>query len=243
MKRVFCGKTDVGLRRPNNEDAWLVRPDLDFCVVADGMGGAASGELASRMFVETVQELFTHHHPGSEQDACDVTQEAFRLGNQRILSYAGANPSHQGMGCTAELITFLDDRYVAGHVGDSRTYLFREGVLRQITHDHSLVQSQLDQGLITEIEARRHSLRHVVLRALGIREPLALDLSRGTCRSGDVFLLCSDGLTDMVEDDVIRDILSGPGELAVTADQLIECAKSAGGADNITVVLCQVLPS
>ena len=243
MKRVFCGKTDVGLRRPNNEDAWLVRPDLDFCVVADGMGGAASGELASRMFVETVQELFTLHRPASEQDACDMTQEAFRLGNQRILSFAGANPSHQGMGCTAEFITFLDDRYVAGHVGDSRTYLFREGVLRQITHDHSLVQSQLDQGLITEMEARRHSLRHVVLRALGIREPLALDLSRGTCRSGDVFLLCSDGLTDMVEDDVIRDILSGPGELDETADQLIECAKSAGGADNITVVLCRVLPS
>jgi PPM family protein phosphatase len=243
MKRVFYGKTDVGLRRPNNEDAWLVRPDLDFCVVADGMGGAASGELASRMFVETVQELFTHHRPGSEQEACDVTQEAFRLGNQRILSFSAVNPSHQGMGCTAELIVFLDDRYVTGHVGDSRTYLFRDGVLRQITHDHSLVQNQLDQGLITEMEARRHSMRHVVLRALGIREPLALDLSRGTCRSGDVFLLCSDGLTDMIEDDVIRDILSGTGELAVAVDRLIECAKSAGGADNITVVLCQVLPS
>jgi protein phosphatase len=243
MKRAFCGKTDVGLRRPNNEDAWLVRPDLDFCVVADGMGGAASGELASRMFVETVQELFTHHPPGSEEEACDVTQEAFRLGNQRILSFAGANSSHQGMGCTAELMAFLDDRYVAGHVGDSRIYLFREGILKQITRDHSLVQSQLDQGLITESEARRHTMRHVVLRALGIREPLALDLSRGTCRSGDIFLLCSDGLTDMVEDGVIRDILSGPGELSVLVDRLIECAKTAGGADNITVVLCQVLPS
>jgi PPM family protein phosphatase len=243
MKRAFCGKTDVGLRRPNNEDAWLVNPDLDFCVVADGMGGAASGELASRMFVETAQELFIHHPPASEEDACAVTQEAFRLGNQRILSFAGANSSHQGMGCTAELLAFLDDRYVAGHVGDSRTYLFRDGVLRQITHDHSLVQSQLDQGMITEMEARRHSMRHVVLRALGICEPLALDLSRGTCRSGDIFLLCSDGLTDMVEDDEIRDILSGPGELSELVDRLIECAKTAGGSDNITVVLCQVLPS
>lgn len=241
MKREFFGKTDVGLRRPNNEDAWLVRPDLDVCVVADGMGGAASGELASRMFVETVQELFAHTRPGSEQEASEVTQEAFRLGNERILSFAAANPSHQGMGCTAELVVFRDDRYVAGHVGDSRMYLFRDGVLKQITRDHSLVQSQLDQGLITEREARRHSMRHVVLRALGIHEPLALDLSRGTCRVGDVFLLCSDGLTDMVEDGVIRDILSCSGGLAVSADRLIESAKSAGGADNITVVLCRVL--
>jgi protein phosphatase len=241
MKREYFGKTDVGLRRPNNEDSWLVRQDLDLCAVADGMGGAASGELASRMFVETVQELFTHTRPESEEDAWDVTQEAFRLGNQRILSFAAANPSHQGMGCTAELVVFRDDRYVAGHVGDSRVYLFREGGLRQITHDHSLVQNQLDQGLITEGEARRHSMRHVVLRALGIHEPLALDLSRGTCRSGDIFLLCSDGLSDMVEDEVIREILSACGDLALTADRLIERAKSAGGNDNITVVLCRVL--
>lgn len=242
MKRAFFGKSDVGLRRPNNEDAWLVRPDLDMCVVADGMGGAAAGELASRIFVETVQELFTHNRPAREQEACDLTQEAFRLGNKRILSCAAANPNHQGMGCTAELISFLDDRYVVGHVGDSRIYLFREGGLRQITHDHSLVQSQLDQGLITESEAKRHAMRHVVLRALGIHEPLSLDLSRGTCRVGDIFLLCSDGLTDMVEDDVIREILSGSAEIEVLVDRLIECAKSAGGADNITVVLCQVLP-
>lgn len=242
MKREFFGKTDVGLRRPNNEDAWIVMPDLDVCAVADGMGGAASGELASRMFVETVQELFCHLRPGTEQEAVEAAREAFRLGNERILSFAASKPSHRGMGCTAELLAFRDDRYVAGHVGDSRIYLFRGGVLKQITHDHSLVQSQLDRGMITEQEARRHSMRHVVLRALGIQEPLALDLSRGTCRVGDVFLLCSDGLTDMVEDGAIRDILSCTDGLDASAARLIESAKAAGGADNITVVLCRVLP-
>ena len=243
MIRAYYGKSDVGLRRPNNEDAWLVAPDLDVCAVADGMGGAAAGELASRIFIETVRELFSRNRPKNEEDALELAREAFRFGNQRILSFAAANEGHQGMGCTAELMAFYDDRYVMGHVGDSRTYLFRDGILRRATRDHSLVQSQLDQGLITEEEARAHSMRHVILNALGIKDTLALDLTRGACRAGDVFLLCSDGLTDMVEDDVIRDILASGANPSSMVDALIERAKSAGGLDNITVVLCLVLPS
>lgn len=243
MKRAYYGKSDVGLRRPNNEDAWLVAPDLDVCAVADGMGGAAAGELASRIFIETVRELFSRNRPKNEEDALELAREAFRLGNQRIFSFAAANEDRQGMGCTAELMAFHDDRYMTGHVGDSRTYLFRDGILRRVTRDHSLVQSQLDQGLITEEEARTHSMRHVILRALGIKDTLALDLTRGICRAGDLFLLCSDGLTDMVEDGVIRDILASGGHPSSMVDALIERAKSAGGLDNITVVLCLVLPS
>lgn len=235
------GKTDRGLRRKNNEDAYLVMPDLAFCTVADGVGGAAAGEVASRIFVDTALEIFGRKHPSSESDTALIVQEVFRLGNERLLAHAEAYPHHKGMGCTAELIAFSGNSYVVGHVGDSRTYLFREGELRQITKDHSLVQDQVDQGLITHDEARKHSLRNVVLRALGAQPSLALDLVRGVNHPGDIFLLCSDGLTDMVEDYAIREVLVAPGALADKVDRLIESAKSAGGNDNITVVLCQVL--
>jgi PPM family protein phosphatase len=243
MKRSFFRKTDIGLRRANNEDSFLVRPDLDMCVVADGMGGAASGEIASRMFVEAAQEVFLGSRPRSEQDTYALVQEAFGLGNERIYSYASANPAHKGMGCTAELIVFHNDCYMIGHVGDSRTYLFRDGVLRQITKDHSLIQQQLDQGLITPEEMRKHALKHVVLRALGVQPSVALDLTKGTCLSDDIFLLCSDGLTDMLEDYVIQETLSGSGSIEAKGEALIDSAKAAGGYDNITVVLCQVSSS
>ena len=147
------------------------------------------------------------------------------------------------MGCTAEVLAFYDQSYVVGHVGDSRTYLFREGQLRQITRDHSVVQEQLDEGLITPEEARNHALRHVILRAVGVRDTLAVDLIRGKNRPGDIFLLCSDGLTDMVEDTLIREVLVLSLGLNQKVDRLIELAKSAGGRDNITVILCEVIPS
>jgi protein phosphatase len=240
MKRTFFGISDVGLRRANNEDSWLVRPDLDLCVVADGMGGAASGEIASRIFVETAQEVFLGSRPRSEQDTYTLVQEAFGLGNERILSFATANPVNTGMGCTAELIVFHNDSYMIGHVGDSRTYLFRDGALRQITKDHSLVQTQLDQGLINPEDTRKHALKHIVLRALGVHPSVALDLTKGTCLPGDIFLLCSDGLTDMLEDDVIQLKLSSLSSLEAKGEALVDAAKAAGGYDNVTVVLCQV---
>jgi PPM family protein phosphatase len=243
MKRTFFGISDVGLRRANNEDSWLVRPDLDFCVVADGMGGAASGEIASRMFVETAQEVFLGSRFRNDQDTYALVQEAFGLGNERILSLATENPVHAGMGCTAELIVFFNDCYMIGHVGDSRTYLFRDRTLRQITKDHSLVQNQLDQGLINHEDTRKHALKHIVLRALGVNPSVALDLTKGTCLPGDIFLLCSDGLTDMLEDDVIQQKLSGSPSLEAMGEALVDSAKAAGGYDNITVVLCQVSSS
>lgn len=240
-KSVSFGKSEVGLKRAHNEDAFSVGPELGFCLVADGMGGEASGELASRIFVETTAEVFSRSGGRSEKETLELVKRAFSFASQRIRGHVEENPVHMGMGCTAELLAFSDEGFVLGHMGDSRTYRFRDGQLKQLTQDHSLVQDQIDQGLITPAEARNHSLRHVILRAVGVEESLALDLVRGKTFTGDLFLLCSDGLTDMVYDTQIQDVLSSAIALPQKVEKLIELAKWAGGDDNITVVLSEII--
>jgi protein phosphatase len=242
MEIISSGRTDIGLKRNNNEDAYLERLDLGVFAVADGVGGSAAGEIASRIFVETAQEVFERGFY-SDTETSALVKEVFRLANERILLNTEEYPEHRGMGCTAELIAFSEDRYIVGHVGDSRTYLFRNGEIRRITRDHSLVQDQLDQGLITQEEAKRHRLRNVVLRAVGIDSSVALDLIKGRMLPGDIFLLCSDGLTDMVDEGPIQEILSSALGLTDKVERLVENAKTAGGNDNITVLLCEVSTS
>ncbi len=239
-KIELIGKTDVGLIRSNNEDTFLIDPQANFCLVADGMGGAAAGETASQIFAETAAELFADCKPTSEQETVECVQSTFRQANDRILAHVAQHPEHQGMGCTAELLASTPSGFIIGHMGDSRTYRFRKGHLKQITKDHSLVQDQIDQGLITEEQARSHSMRNVILRAVGVRPSPALDTLRGPIFQGDLFLLCSDGLTDMVEDKDIAQVLGHNGDLNHKADQLVELAKQAGGKDNITVVLAEI---
>ncbi len=232
------GKTDVGLKRSNNEDAFIVRPDLGFCSVADGMGGAAAGEIASRIFVETAAEIFAEINPSETR--MEKVKRAFTLANRRILDHVTAHPDRSGMGCTAEILTVSGEDIIIGHVGDSRTYRLRGGELRQLTVDHSLVQEQINKGIISEAEARTHAMRHVILRAVGTKETVELDILKGRGIAGDIFLLCSDGLTDMVDDAQIMKCMGHRDSLEAIADRLIECAKAAGGKDNITVVLAQV---
>lgn len=239
-KIEFTGKTDVGQVRSNNEDAFMLNPEMVYCLVADGMGGAAAGEMASQIFAQTTSELFDQQKPTSEQELVGLVQEAFRNANDRILDHVGKHPEHRGMGCTAELLAFTETGFVIGHMGDSRTYRLREGTLKQLTKDHSLVQDQLDQGLITEEQARSHRMRNIILRAVGVRPSPALDTLRGPIFSGDLFLLCSDGLTDLIEDQEIVKVLLSDGEIAAKADRLVEMANLAGGKDNITVVLAQI---
>lgn len=234
------GKSDIGLKRLNNEDAYAIRANKRLFVLADGMGGEAAGEVASRIFIDTSIEVFSQGEDRSEAEALEQVQNAFLLANERMIDHVRQNPQHQGMGCTAELITFYDENFVLGHVGDSRTYLLRQGRLRQLTRDHSFVQDQVDQGLITPEEARGHSLKNVILRAVGIEETLAVDLIRGKSHPGDLFLLCSDGLTDLVDETSIQEFLSLPLPLTKKGEGLIEQAKSRGGFDNITVILCEV---
>lgn len=239
-KIEFIGKSDVGLIRPNNEDTFVVNCKANYCLVADGMGGAAAGETASQIFAQTADEIFADSVPRTEQDVLACVQSTFRNANDRILSHVAEHPEHQGMGCTAELLAFTASGFVIGHMGDSRTYRFREGVLKQLTKDHSLVQDQIDQGLITEEQARTHSMRNVILRAVGVRPSPALDTLRGPVYQGDIFLLCSDGLTDLVEDSEINGVLNLNGDLVLKSEHLIDLAKKAGGKDNITVVLAEV---
>jgi len=172
------------------------------------MGGAAAGELASRIFVDTALEIFSKRTNHTEEEVLFLIQKAFSFANEKILEHATRNPDHKGMGCTAELLTFSDDGFALGHVGDSRTYRLRKGYLEQLTEDHTLVQQQLDEGLITPENVRTHPLRHVILRAIGLTHELSLDLIQGKLAPGDLFLLCSDGFTDMVPNDLIRDIMS-----------------------------------
>lgn len=232
------GKTDVGLKRSNNEDAFIVRPDLGFCSVADGMGGAAAGEVASRVFMETASEVFGDR--GSSESPADRVKKSFTLANKRILDHVAVHPDHAGMGCTAEILAISGEDIIIGHIGDSRTYRLRNGELRQLTVDHSLVQEQINKGVISATEARTHAMRHVILRAVGTKETVELDILKGRGIAGDIFLLCSDGLTDMVDDVQIMRCMGPRDSLEAIADRLIGCAKAAGGKDNITVVLAQV---
>ena len=239
LKIQGIGKTDVGLKRTNNEDAFVVRPDLGFWAVADGMGGAAAGEVASRIFVETATEAFASNSTAETQ--MDRVKNAFTLANRRMLDHVALHPDHAGMGCTAEILAISGDDIFIGHIGDSRTYRLRNAELKQLSVDHSLVAEQIKQGLISEQDARGHAMRHVILRAVGNKEPIELDLLKGKGLAGDIFLLCSDGLTDMVDDAAIRKCLTQEESLQALVDQLIELAKAAGGKDNITVVLVKLL--
>jgi PPM family protein phosphatase len=236
----FCGRSNVGLRRPENEDTYRIEPNLGMCLVADGVGGAAAGELASRLFSDSAFEVFCNAEDRMENHVVDRIQKAFLLANQRILQHAELNPDHKGLACTAELMAFSDQGFIVGHLGDSRTYRFRDGQLKQLTRDHSLIQSQIEQGIIKPEAAAGHPMRNVILRAVGMDEDLELDLVRGRIYPQDQFLLCSDGLTDLVPDERIRQTLQSSKSLEERLDELIETALRAGGTDNVTVVLLSI---
>ena len=237
---LLFGKTDQGLRRKKNEDTILVNEDKGFCLVADGIGGAAAGDVASQIFARTAREVFAR-----KQDTRDIeielVQKTFQIANDSILRYAENNSACNGMGCTAELLAFGSRRFVLGHMGDSRTYRLRNGNLKQLTTDHSLVQEQLDQGMITEEEASHHSFKNVISRAVGIKKNPSLDILRGNTISGDLFLLCSDGLTDMIEDALIKKHLDSRTGIQKKVENLINEANINGGKDNISVVLADIL--
>jgi protein phosphatase len=236
----IVGQTDVGLKRTKNEDAYYIASDHGFCLVADGMGGAAAGELASQMFAEAAQEVFHRFTENIESKVISQIKDAFLLANRRILNHVRFTPAHKGMGCTAELMAFYDRDFILGHVGDSRTYRFRERELKQLTKDHSLVREQIDKNIIPAQNAKSHRLRNVILRAVGVEERLELDILKGTTHPGDQYLLCSDGLTDMIEESEIENLFAAKLQLNHKVEALVQLALDAGGYDNITVVLVEI---
>jgi protein phosphatase len=236
---LACSKTDQGRRRLRNEDVCLA--DVDRCVfmVADGMGGRAGGDVASALFLEAVNEIFTEPGDFLSVECQALIESTFSLANNKILAHVAVNPHHSGMGCTAELVVFCRDHYLVGHVGDSRTYLFRGEKLCQLTHDHSLVQEQLELGFITRDQAEKSQLRNVLLRAVGVDATVTVDIIGGRIEPGDIFLLCSDGLHGMVRFDEILSVLAYQAPLSLKADMLIDMANNAGGHDNISVTLVE----
>lgn len=221
--------TDVGRLRQSNEDA-LVLADPVFAV-ADGMGGARAGEVASAMAVAALYGL-----AGGADDLVGALEDV----NARIHAAAQADASLTGMGTTATAALITRDELVIAHVGDSRAYLLRDGRLRQVTEDHSLVAELIRRGALTPAEAERHPQRSVITRALGAEPGVEVDVVRLVPQAGDVLLLCSDGLTGMVGDGEIGRIVGGPGTLPERARELVRAANGAGGEDNVTVVLVRI---
>jgi len=241
LKINFAGRTDVGRKRTNNEDIFVIEPELGLCLVADGLGGAAAGEVASRIFLETAVKVFQNPTPRTVAEVTKRVQVCFLMANEAIMNNIKENPAHQGMGCTAELMAFSEEEFVLGHIGDSRTYRFRDGRLRRLTKDHSLVQEQIDKGIITPEDARTHPLRSVIHKAVGIDPKIELDFVKSKILPQDQYLLCSDGLTDMVAENMILNTLDSNMTLNQKVDHLIELALSAGGGDNVTAVLVEIV--
>ena len=234
------GTTETGKKRASNQDNYCIDQPGILLAVADGMGGAVAGELASQIFVQTATEFMKQPMPESFQQAARMVQDIFRRANQAIREHIRARPEHDGMGCTAEVISFFPGGFVVGHVGDSRTYRLRKGVLTQLSKDHSFIQDQLDHGLISPEEAHNHRMRHIILRAVGTEDELQVDLIQGLYLDRDIYLLCSDGLTDMVDDQTIQESLERRSTLKDKGSSLVGKALNAGGLDNITLVLAEV---
>jgi PPM family protein phosphatase len=256
------GKTDVGRTREHNEDAYLVvdlttndsslpttirqqgaGPKGSLFMVADGMGGAAAGEIASAMAVESILGEIRANWitiPATDAEAfVRALKTATKNANAQIHSYAAQHAEYRGMGTTATIAGLLGDTLYLAQVGDSRAYLVRRGIARQITKDQSLMQKLVEAGELTEEEAEHSERRNIILQALGPEQNIRVDLTHQTVRRGDTLVLCSDGLSSQVGKDAIADVVTEQDDITVACQQLIDLANAKGGPDNITVILAR----
>jgi serine/threonine protein phosphatase PrpC len=248
MQVKAYGLSHVGRQRQHNEDSYLVEDDAKLFLVADGMGGHAAGEIASRIAVDSISEFILHSKSddGTWPHAYDEhfrrstnrLMAAVRIANTRVLEAMRKDARLRGMGTTVVACLVDNDLISVAHVGDSRAYLIRDKHLSRITNDHSWVFEQVQAGMLTEAEAEKHPLRNVITRALGGALQVSPDATEIEAKSGDVYLLCSDGLTGMVsEDEILRLVTSNEGNLEAACQQLIDAANEHGGMDNVTAVL------
>jgi protein phosphatase len=238
-----AGATDVGRVRAHNEDSFVIDAQRGVFLVADGMGGHAAGEVASAIASEAVGAALRQGvDAGLDPDALAIAlAESFHGAHRSIVNYSLAKPETRGMGTTLTAVVVFDDgSFRLGHIGDSRCYVLREGELQQVSHDHTWVQREVDEGRLTDVGARRHRLSHVLTRALGADSLDQPEVSGGTLLPGDLLLLCSDGLTGMLTDRMLRRILMRDGVLADRVAELVVSANERGGRDNITAVLVRV---
>jgi len=248
MAMQMYAMTDVGRKRKHNEDHVGVAPSLGFAVLADGMGGYNAGEVASAMAVDIVshhlKEQLTKLSQGEIDENTGLTGEsmlirdAIKAANDAIVQMSRQKPECKGMGTTVLAAVFYADRISAAHVGDSRMYRLRDGRLEHVTEDHSLVRENVRRGLLSEHEARNSRIKNIVTRALGLEAGVEADVVEAAVCAGDIYLMCSDGLTDVVPDEVIQQTLTASSRnLKKAGKQLIELANDAGGPDNISIIL------
>ena len=244
--------TDPGMVRSHNEDSIAADAANGLVVLADGMGGYNAGEVASGMattvIITEMQQILASATPyqidprTNQEIAKRLVREQVLKANTSIYQAAQSQPQYAGMGTTLVLALFYDNRVLVGHLGDSRLYLERQGKLKQITRDHSLLQEQIDSGLITTEQAKHAQHKNLVTRALGIDPSVEPEIHEYPTRPGDLYLLCSDGLNDMVDDeDIAMTLQALGGNLNLAAQQLVQMANDNGGRDNVSVILVRVL--
>ena len=239
-----CALTDLGLVRQNNEDAVAFDRQTGLCLLADGMGGYQAGEVASAMAVAWLtQELNSWLQRAGPRAPVKALRQILKTcvqgANHAIVQAANSNPDQQGMGTTLVAGVFTGNQLVLGHVGDSRCYRLRYETLLQLTKDHSMLQEQVDAGLMTPRQALVSPHRNLITRALGVESTVQVDIGEHRVEPGDLYLMCSDGLSDMLERAAITDILNAPSPLATKAQALVQAANDSGGRDNISVLLVQ----
>ncbi len=243
--------TDVGIRRQHNEDCVLVSAAHGFAVLADGMGGYNAGEVASAMAVEIIGDALEEQMPNMAQaqinaqtgftEASMLVRQSIEAANEAIFTTAQSKSECAGMGTTVLVAAFYGEHITAAHVGDSRMYLLRDNLLSHVTEDHSLVHEQVRRGLLTADDARNSRIKNLVTRALGVELGVEPDLLEDMVRLDDIYLLSSDGLTDVVSDEAIAEILrTHRSSLAKAGHLLIDMANKAGGPDNISIILVKV---
>jgi protein phosphatase len=249
MKITYKALSDVGRKRKGNEDSLFVNPEQHLFVVADGMGGHAAGEIASKVAVDSINEFvcltggdeeITWPFGLDENISYDGNRlkTAIRYANRKVLEATKEKSEYEGMATTVAAVLVDGDSANVGHVGDSRVYLVRDGEITQLTSDHSWVNEQILSGVISPDQARTHPLRNVVTRALGGKPDLQVDMQLHKIKSGDVLLLCSDGLTTMITDEEISRLVRDAGsDVEKAAQSLVASANAKGGEDNITVLL------
>ena len=235
MKLASFGKTHVGMKRSHNEDAFYRNDEIGLYIVADGMGGHKAGEIASNMAVDSIKNYILNQKKVAEQSLVD----AIYIANNLIFKSAAANAHYSGMGTTIVSMAFNSTGAMLCHVGDSRAYILTRGKLERLTEDHTYVNEQFKTGLITEKQMETHSMRNVLTRSLGFSEQIKIASQKLNIHAGDRYLLCSDGLSHMVADNVIAELGSIPDAVHAVST-LIEVANTNGGDDNITVIIIDV---
>jgi serine/threonine protein phosphatase PrpC len=251
MELKAFGLSHVGRQRQHNEDSFLVQDDASLFLVADGMGGHAAGEIASKIAVDSIKEFILHTkedegtwpHAYDEQykRSTNRLMAAVKIANTRVLEAMRKDARLRGMGTTVVACLADGDTMSFAHVGDSRAYMIRNSQLSRITNDHSWVFEQVQAGMLTAEEAERHPLRNVITRALGGALSVTPDAAEVQCKPGDVFLLCSDGLTGMVPEDQILRLVTENEDLESACQNLIDKANEKGGVDNVTAILVRTL--